>query len=74
MTNEIEKIILNRVKLSLFVRIGGSGEASLGASEGDRDLDGVREREGDLDGLLELGRDAGLEVEFGIVTVPPSCF
>jgi len=57
----------------LFVRIGGSGEASF-EIEGDleRDLEGVRER--DLDGLLELGRDAGLDVEFGIVTVPPSCF
>jgi len=61
--------------LGLFVRIGGSGEASL-EIEGDleRDLEGVREREGDLDGLLELGRDAGLDVELGIVTVPPSCF
>lgn len=57
----------------MFVRIGGSGEASF-EIEGDleRDLEGVRER--DLDGLLELGRDAGLDVEFGIVTVPPSCF
>ena len=48
------------------VRIGGSGDSSFGDGVGE----GERDRDGERDGRLELGR----ERDAGIVTVPPSCF